>query len=260
MHLLLVNPRLVAGASEVNLAAIRAQLAPLRGALGPNDLALLPEHHYFGPWEAYLDAMRELAQWLGCTLVGGSTHRQLEATRVNSGAVFSANGELLTLFDKLRPYANERQHVAPGQTRGHFSIAGRRVSVLICADFWFTDLLVAEPLPDLVLVPALSVTRKPTPEYSRSLWRHTAVARAYEYGVYVGISDWASDSELPALHTSGVSGFADPTPSDPEQLFRHIDEPALIELDFSRLDAFRADRRARGFFWGGPSAAGSAHS
>jgi len=57
-----------------------------------------------------------------------------------------------------------------------------------------------------------------------------------------------------------VSGFADPTPSDPEQLFRPIEDRALIELDFSRLDAFRADRRARGFFWGGPAAAGSTHS
>jgi len=44
MKLLLINPRLVAGAHEENQAALRAVLAPFRGSLGPSDLALLPEH------------------------------------------------------------------------------------------------------------------------------------------------------------------------------------------------------------------------
>jgi len=252
VKLLLVNPRLVAGAQEANLATLRALLAPFRGSVGPNDLTLLPEHHYFGAWDAYLDAMRELAVWLGSSLVAGSMHRQVGDTRLNTGAVLDADGTLVTLYEKLRPYANERAHVSPGSARGAFTLAGRRVGVMICADFWFTDLFVSQPMPDLVLVPALSVTRKPTSEYSRALWRHTAVARAYEYGVFVGISDWAHDSTLPEQHTSGVAGFADPTPSDPTQLFQPVANAALVDLDFSRLDAFRGDRRARGFFWEGP--------
>ena len=252
MKLLLVNPRLVAGAQDANLAALRALLAPFRGSVGPNDLALLPEHHYFGAWDTYLDEMRELAAWLGSTLIAGSMHRQVGATHLNTGAVLSADGALVTLYEKLRPYAKEREHVSPGSTRGGFGIAGRRVAVMICADFWFTDLFVSQPMPDLVLVPALSVTRKPTPQYSQTLWRHTAVARAYEYGVFVGISDWAHDSSLPEQHTSGVTGFADPTQSEPAQLFQPIAGAALVDVDFSRLDAFRADRRARGFFWEGP--------
>lgn len=260
MKLLLVNPRLVAGAEgAANLETLRVLLSPYRDRLGPSDLVLLPEHHYFGAWDDYLADMRELALGLGATLVAGSTHRSIGAAdgdgdvRINTGAVIAADGSLVTLFEKLRPYANERQWVSPGAARGTFELEGRRVAVMICADFWFTDLFVSQPMPDLVLVPALSVTRKPTPEYSRSLWRHTAVARAYEYGVFVGISDWAADSDLPVAHTSGVSGFADPTPSNADELFRPVATAALIELDFSRLDAFRADRRARGFFWGGPA-------
>ena len=73
MKLLLVNPRLVAGAEEANLSTLRALLAPFRGSMGPNDLALLPEHHYFGAWEAYLDDMRELAAWLRSTLIAGAS-------------------------------------------------------------------------------------------------------------------------------------------------------------------------------------------
>ena len=103
------------------------------------------------------------------------------------------------------------------------------------------------------LVPALSVTRKPTPEYSRALWRHLAVSRAYEYGVYVGISDWAHESELPVLPAAGVAGFADPTGTDPEKLFQPLGASAFAahELDFERLEDFRRDRRSRGFFWKG---------
>lgn len=255
MKLLLVNPVLVAGAREANLATLRGLLTPFRGRLGPGDLALLPEHHYFGAWDAYVADMSDLAVWLGSMLVAGSTHRRLGATRVNTGAVFSSTGAQVTLFEKLRPYAAEREHVSPGTARGSLEVEGRRVALMICADFWFTDLFVSQPMPDLVLVPALSVTRKPTPEYSRTLWRHTAVARAYEYGVFVGISDWGAESQLPIQRTSGVSGFADPTATDPERLFRNVADAELIELDFSRLDAFRADRRARGFFWGGPASA-----
>jgi len=124
--------------------------------------------------------------------------------------------------------------------------------VLVCADFWFADVIQSvTELPDVVLVPALSVTRKPSPAYSRALWRHLAVARAYEYGVYVGVSDWAADARLPALHTAGVAGFADPTTVDADALFRPVGDArvAVHALDFAALDAFRADRRARGFFW-----------
>src|SRR5207237_10145760 len=120
-----------------------------------------------------------------------------------------------------RPYSCERESVRPGRSIGEFTIAGRRILVLVCADFWFADVILgASALPDLLLVPALSVTRKPTPAYSRALWRHLAVSRAYEYGVYVGISDWAHESKLPALAAAGVAGVAAPTTTQPDEPFR----------------------------------------
>jgi hypothetical protein len=77
------------------------------------------------------------------------------------------------------------------------------------------------------------------------------VARAYEFGVFVGISDWAYPSRLPALFASGVGGFADPTVVEPSALFSPIGPSGIgvFEIDFERLDAFRRDRVERGFFW-----------
>lgn len=253
MKLGLVNARLTAGASAENVSALQSAVTPWRGTLGPDDLVVLPEHHYFGDWDAYRAEMQRLASWLGCTLVAGSAHRPEGEHRVNSGLVLSATGDVITSYDKLRPYAKERGWVVPGQSLGSFELGGRRVSVMICADFWFTDLFLSQrELPDLVVVPALSVTRKPDARYSKQLWRHTAVARAFEYGIFVGISDWSEDSDLFGERVSGVSGFADPTQIDAERLFREVDTTALIDLDFGRLDAFREDRRGRGFFWEGP--------
>ena len=138
-----------------------------------------------------------------------------------------------------------------GHKLGEFCIAGRKVAVLVCADFWFSDLFDRlEQLPDLVLVPALSVTRKSTPDYSRSLWRHLAIARAYEFGVYIGVSDWSAASELGNLRTAGASGLADPTQTNPAEFFTPLDgDLQVFELDFNELERFRQDRRERGFFW-----------
>lgn len=253
MKLALVNPALAAGASERNLAELRALLDPLRPQLESSDLVLLPEHWHFGGWDDYLADTQGLARWLGCHLVAGSFHKHEEAGPVNTGAVLGPTGEILHRYDKLRPYGVERNWVVPGQHFGAFQLQGRRISVMICADFWFTDLFLHHtPLPDLVLVPALSVTRKPSPTYSRALWQHLAVARAYEYGLYVGVSDWAVGSDLPHLPASGVSGFADPTQTNAEALFQPVASVGLVELDFARLDAFRQDRRSQGFFWDDP--------
>src|SRR5690606_12089942 len=214
----------------------------------------LPEHFHFGSWDEYLADGLELADWLGCHLVAGSAHRTTSVGVFNSGAVFSPRGSIVHRYEKVRPYGAERQWVQPGHHSSCFELDGHRISVFLCADFWFTDLLLKSPaLPHLALVPALSVTRKASPAYSRSLWRHTAIARAYEYGMFVGISDWAQDSLLPGPLASGVAGFADPTTVDPTRFFRSVSEAALIELDFARLHLFRQDRRQRGFFWEGSS-------
>ena len=253
MKLALVNPVLAAGASQRNLAQIRALLEPLRDQLEQHDLALLPEHWHFGAWSEYLAETQALARWLRCHLVAGSFHKPEPAGPVNTGLVLGPTGEIVHVYDKLRPYGAEQHWVAPGKHSGAFQVAGRRISVMICADFWFTDLFLRHaPHPDLVLVPALSVTRKPSPAYSQTLWQHMAVARAYEYGIYVGISDWAVGSELPQLPACGVTGFVDPTQTSAEALFQPVATAGLVQLDFARLDAFRQDRRSQGFFWDDP--------
>jgi hypothetical protein len=134
-------------------------------------------------------------------------------------------------------------------------VGGRRALVVVCADFWFSDVLQrVEALPDIILVPACSVTRKPSPRFARALWRYMAVARAYEFGAFVGISDWALGSALPRA-PGAVAGFADPTSTEPRELFTPVGRGGLAAhaLDFDALERFRADRADRGFLWRPPS-------
>lgn len=257
MKLVLVQTHFSYDVSAENAAVIRRVLEPLARSLSRDDLVLLPEHYDLRPSRAdYENDVRALARTLGCHVVGGSHHEQRDGQRVNAGVVSNPSGQLLARYEKLRPYAGERTLVEPGTALGELTIAGKRLLILVCADFWFSDLFHrTTELPDLVLVPAHSVTRKPAPDYSRALWRHLAVARAYEFGVYVGVSDWAAErGPLPVgLPASGVGGFADPTQVDPDALYTPIRGDAQIyELDFTALEAFRKDRYARGFFWRPP--------
>lgn len=255
MKLVLVQPRLSYDAPIENPGLIRHLLEPLSASLGSDDLVLLPEHYDLRPTRAdYEDDVRGLARMLGCHVIGGSHHELRDGRRVNAGVVSDSTGQIVARYEKFRPYAAERSRVEPGTALGELRIAGKRLLVLVCADFWFSDLFHrTTELPDLVLVPAHSVTRKPAPDYSRALWRHLAVARAYEFGVYVGVSDWAYLArQLPPglLPASGVGGFADPTQVDPAALYAPISgEVQTYEIDFAALDAFRRDRYSRGFFW-----------
>ncbi len=253
VKLVLVQPQLVHAADDRNIDTLARLLAPLAGTVDQDDIVLLPEHWDTRPSrERYVNDVRELAGTLGCHVIGGSHHETRDdGRRVNSGVAVAPDGQVVGRYEKLRPYAGERALTEPGDLLGEFEIGGRRVLVLICADFWFSDLIHAvKTLPDLVLVPALSVTRKPTPDYSRSLWRDLAVARAYEFGVYVGVSDWGHPSELGPLFTSAVGGFADPTQIEPARLFTPVaGESRVFDLDFGLLESFRTDRRERGFYW-----------
>ena len=253
MRLILTQPQLRAFDTAGNLAALQNALAPYRGVCAADDIIVLPEHFAFeGDADGYRAAVTAIAAEWGCHVVGGSHHETRDGRRLNTGIAVSPAGDIVGRYDKLRPYSDERKHVEPGELLGEFRIGGTHVLVLVCADFWFGDLFYrTEETPDLVLVPALSVTRKSTPDYSRDLWRHLAVARAYEFGVYVGISDWGFPSALPKLFTSGVGGFADPTGLDPNRFFTSTgDSPARVfDVDLAALRIFREDRKARGFFW-----------
>ncbi len=237
-----------------NLQNLRRMLSPVGTTCSTTDIVVLPEHHD-GRLERqpFEHDMAQLARDLGCHLVGGTQHVRVdEGGMRNAGACFDSTGCVVARYEKHRPYGVEQQLVTPGTRPSTFEVAGRKILVMVCADFWFSDVFLrAETAPDVVLVPALSVTRSSTPDYSRELWKNLAITRAYEFGVFVGISDWATSSKLPQFGTAGVAGFADPTTRDPHQLFRSLDDGcvASFELDFDALEAFHEDRRRRGFFW-----------
>ncbi|MCB2203324.1 carbon-nitrogen hydrolase family protein [bacterium] len=253
MRIHLTQPTLKAFDTAHSMEAIRRSMDAVEGGFDAEDILVLPEHALFVHERAqYEEVLGMLTREAGCHVLGGSFHEFDGEVKRNSGALFAPDGRVMGWYDKLRPYADERTRVDPGTRLGEFDVNGRRVMVLVCADFWFSDLfLQAETLPDLVLVPALSVTRKPEPDYSRRLWRHLAISRAYEFGLFVGISDWAHDSELPKLRTSGVGGFADTTQVDPDGFYMPIGSESVrsITPDFAALDRFRHDREARGFYW-----------
>ncbi len=254
MKLVLVQPSQRSSAAAFDAIGHALGAARARGelTLDPSDVMLLPEHvRERGDHETYLTDLQALARSYRCHVVGGSFHEQRADRVVNSGVVLTPDGDVLERYEKLRPYAREREHAVPGERLGSFELGCKSFLVLVCADFWFMDLVFRAPrAPDVILVPAFSVTRKPSPRYSQSLWRHLAIARAYELGVYVGISDWAHDESAP-FPTCGVGGLADPTPTAPERFFTPIAPRgvSVFELDFDALDAFRHDRIDRGFFW-----------
>ena len=256
MRLVLVQPRLGHAPGSDNAGAILAALESSAVACERDDVLVLPERfHLSTSRDAYLADVQRIARAAGCHVVGGSHHEARADGSVNAGVVVDPTGSVLGGYEKVRPYANEREWVRAGQHAGEIVVAGRRVLVLICADFWFSDLVLgAERLPDLVLVPALSVSRKATPDSSRAMWRHLCVSRAYELGAFVGVSDWSHESDLPLLRASGVAGFADPTATEAELLHRGLGSAsaASFPLDFDALAAFREDRIARGFFWKRP--------
>lgn len=253
MQLILLQPTLRAFDTSFNQESIHSLLLKIKNRISNEDIVLLPEHFTFDDSvENYNKFLSVLTQEFRCSIIGGSHHRKVVEKRINTGSALDYEGNIITSYSKLRPYFNEQKHISPGDRYGEFQIGGRNILVLICADFWFADLILsASQQPDLILVPALSVSRKPDPYYAQSLWRHLAISRAYEFGVYVGISDWSADSALPQYRTCGVGGFADPTQIEDSMLFESIgDQEFLIKkIDFERLELFRQDRRTRGFYW-----------
>ncbi len=251
MKIALLNPTLRSDDNRFNLDRVESLVHSL-GRFDAEDLVLLPERFFLDEGDEYDAFVRSIAREAGCTVVGGSHHGVLDGRRVNFGRAVNSRGETIATYSKIRPYFNERERVSPGSAFGEFQLNGKNILVLVCADFWFSDLFQKSTrLPDLVLVPALSVSRKASPDYSRSLWRHLSVTRAYEFGVYVGISDWSRLSSLPPLRSCGVGGLADPTCTDPDGFYAPVadDGIATFPLDFDALEKFREDRRMRGFFW-----------
>jgi predicted amidohydrolase len=204
----------------------------------------------------YAEAIRSLARTTEMWIVGGSHHRrQPEADGgglLNCGIAVDPGGDVVAEYDKLNPYGFELgAGVVPGDRLGVFDADGLRVAVLICADFYFSELLhqllATEPV-DLIAVPSFSLTRLADPKPARDLWQHMAIARAYEFGAYVAVSDWAPGTPLAGVHSAGVAGFAMPHAREGERMWQPIGRSQVLgaELEPARLRSFRADRLTRG--------------
>ena len=218
-----------------------------------SDVLLLPE--LFGgavDSRSYEARLQRFAAEVGCHVVSGSHHAPTGDDLTNAGSIIDPSGDVVDRYGKRRPYGSEQHTVtADWETGpGRLRIDGREVVVVVCADFWFSEFLhELDPEPDVMLVPAFSISQKPTPDHARSLWTHMTASRAYEFSAFIGVSDWAHPIAWDGLASSGVAGFADPNPTLDRAHF-HPAAPTgitVVELDFERLDDLRQNRTARGF-------------
>jgi hypothetical protein len=215
----------------------------------PGDLLLLPELvDLRSSRRLYESSVARLARRLGCHVVGGTHRHPCDGGLRNAGIAVAPDGSLCSRYEKCRPYGGASD-AQPGVLRPPFRVAEWTVRVLVCADFWHANLWLGPDRPDLVLVAALSVSRKPRPEFARGLWRNMAIARAYEFGALVGISDWAHPFPEPSHPASGVGGLADPTTADPRRFFRPVGPSGIraFELDRRAVARLRADCASRAF-------------
>jgi hypothetical protein len=179
-------------------------------------------------------------------VVGGSHHEPRRGL-VNAESFAIPAGNVLGRYEKLRPYASERagsNRAAPWAK----SRSRPKMLVLICADFWFADVFPARRrAADLVLVPALSVTRKPV----SPIFAHAVAASRGGTRVRVRLlrrhQRLGSPIELPLLFPAVSRGLQSHV-IEPELLFQPVGSAAVraYPIDFDALDAFRKDRLDRG--------------
>ena len=238
------------GASEI--ANVGRLLGRLTVEIQAGDLVLLPE--LIGgedDAEAYQAEVLALASDLGVWVVGGSHFARDGEEWANRGIVADPAGRAVARYGKLNPYGDERSRtVGAGPGPASFQIGELSCLVMICADFWHASAFAtASPLPDLILVPAFSVSQRPDPSMARARWRHAMIAKSYESAAFVAVSDWAHPVRFETGTSSGVAGLAHPNPSSPAELHRALGRrrAAAFDLDMGAVLDLRANREGRGF-------------
>lgn len=215
------------------------------------DILVLPELIGGRAYPAeYEGTICDLARRYHCYVVGGSCYVVRNSRLLNAGAVSDPTGYLVARYEKLRPYGSEAEAgVCAGSAIGHFVVEGRKISVLICSDLWFSQTLTSlDSDPEVVIIPSFSITQRDDPRKPRELWKHMLIARAYEHAAYVGVCDWAHPCLFDGLPAAGVSGFANPRPDDDSFYTANGDQPFRgYTLDFRRLTAYRQNRASRSF-------------
>ena len=198
----------------------------------------------------YADHVSALACRLGAWVVGGSHYDRSGTSAVNRGVVAGPDGAVVAEYDKRYPYGPELSDgVRPGMAGGaNVDIGGRRMRVLLCADFFHLD-AARDAHADLIVVPAMSITTKPTGAVGRATWKHAAFARSFAEGAFVVVADWAPRTRYGRLFAAGASGVADPTATRRDGMFSAVGLRAnrSFDLDFERLDQLHEKRRRVGF-------------
>lgn len=218
---------------------------------GDRRIVVLPELIGSDLIEAdYLGQLRRIATAAGAWVVGGSHHCRTGRSITNHGTVVGPDGDVVARYGKANPFGPERRNgVQPTRPGATVRIAGCDVVVLICADAWFAEHLLARtpPSPDLVIVTSFSITRR-EPSAALRLWHHLAASRAYEFAAYVAVADWRQGTTYCGLGCAGASGVAEPEPRQPGEFFAPADDAVVWvrELDLDRLRAHRRDRATQG--------------
>ena len=253
MKLFLTQPGSYSHNVRNNFARVKRLLVPLRSNLKSNDVLLLPE--LIGGEsnrDEYNGLATNLARDFECYVVAGSHHEHRDRAHFNCGAVANPNGKIICRYEKLRPYGIESQlGIIPGSLTGQFEVDGCRLLILICADFWYSEVFLSrlEPRPDVILVPTFSISSRATPRAAKSLWKSMAISRAYEFGVYVGISDWAYPSDYYGLKSSSVAGLADPRPHSHNGFFLSLGQRRIehYPINVERVRELRQYRLTHAF-------------
>lgn len=253
IELTLVQPRSWTEDGVANFAEVERLLDSMPKPDGGAALVVLPE--LVGASmdrDAYTDAVTNLAGRLGRWVVGGS-HHWLQGTGTrNAGLVAGPDGDVVAAYQKRNPYGSERADgVLDGDGPIVFDAMGVTVGAVICADFWHSECIQQlDPHPDVIAVASFSISRGRAPGAAKELWRHLAVARAWEHGVHVGISDWSPESTYGELSATGLAASVSPAPTRPERFITALGNRRVrtVRVDIDRLRSFRADQHHSGLF------------
>ncbi len=253
MKIALLQPKLAQKDPGGNLHTIHALVDRNLTKLRKVDICVLPECWFRSlSRREYESEARKIQKKLKTVLVAGSHHEADGVSVYNRGVVLGKDGRVLARYGKRHPFDREAHHgvKAHGEIC-EFKLGGARVAVMICADFFFSEIFHKfRHQPDIVFIPAESVSSSSNdPRYGRNIWHHTAVARAYEFTTFIAISDWATSSEA---RTCGATGFADPTTQDNEPFFQWAGEGEgvlIAQANLERLKTHRKRRQSMNFFW-----------
>lgn len=218
----------------------------------PGDVILLPElvgeGYTTGDYRAAISGM---AREFGCHVIGGSQFDQSGSLALNGGVVVDPAGDTIAHYQKANPYGRERDISQAGDRAGaSFRIGGVACFVSVCADFWHVETYRhLETPPEVIFVPALSVSRKSSPDMARARWRHAMIARAFEQAAYIAVSDWAYPVSGGDHPSSGVAGLAHPDPETTALLLRSLgrNQVGIFDIDLEAGRLLRADQKSRGF-------------